>query len=172
MRKILFILAVLLVLNTAPVFASDYIEDKVPNAKTVGEGRLTYMLWDVYDAVLYAPNGKFEPQKPFALSLTYLRDLSGKKIADRSVEEMRNQGFKDEIRLAAWHTQMTNIFPDVSEGVSLTGLYTDNGESIFYKNGIEVGRIKDKEFGKYFFDIWLNKKTSAPDLRANLLGLR
>jgi len=158
-------------LNVAPAFALDYIEKNIPDAKTVGEGRMTYILWDVYDAKLFAPKGQFDDQKPFALSLTYLRNIEGKKIADSSVEEIRRLGFKDEVRLATWHTQMRDIFPDVAEGVRLTGLYNENGESVFFKNGIEVGRIKDQEFGSYFFNIWFDKDTRAPDLRANLLGI-
>jgi len=172
MRKILFFIAVILMLNAAPAFALDYIEKRIPDAKTVGEGRMTYMLWDVYDAKLFAPQGRFNEEKPFALSLTYLRNIDGKKIADSSVEEIRRLGFKDEVRLATWHTQMRNIFPDVAEGVRLTGLYNDNGESIFFKNGAEVGRIKDKEFGPYFFNIWFDEETRDPNLRANLLGIK
>jgi hypothetical protein len=172
MRKILFFIAVILIFKAAPVFASDYITTQVPDAQPVGEGRLTFMFWDVYDATLFAPQGEFEEKQPFALSLTYLRELKGNKIADRSAEEIRKLGFSDEVRLATWHSQMRNIFPDVSEGVRLTGLYNAKGESIFYKNGVEVGRIKDPEFSRYFFDIWLDQKTSQPELRAALLGIR
>jgi hypothetical protein len=105
-----------------------------------------------------------------ALKLSYLRTLRGRKIADRSIEEMRGIGITDEVKLAAWHTQMRNIFPDVQDGVSLTGVWTASGESIFFKNGQEIGRIKDPDFGKAFFDIWLSDKTSAPRLRQKLLG--
>lgn len=153
-----------------PAFALDYIRTAVPAAEPVGKGRLTVMFWDVYDAVLYAPQGRFSEKRPFALSLTYLRDLKGRAIADRSTEEMRSLGFTDEIRLATWHSQMRRIFPDVSNGTTLTGVYTGEGHSVFYRDGREVGRITDPEFGNYFFRIWLDENTSAPDLRAQLLG--
>ena len=65
---------------------------------------------------------------------------------------------------------MRKIFPDVGKGVRLTGVYTGTDETIFYKNNSEIGRIKDPDFSKAFFGIWLDEKTSAPDLRRSLLG--
>ena len=161
----------LALLGITPAYALDHIRTYVPAAQKVGKGRLTYLFWDVYDATLYAPQGSWQEGQPFALQLSYLREIEGKKIADRSVEEMRNQGIKDEVKLATWHAQMRKIFPNVDEGVRLTGVYTEKGETVFYKNDREVGRINDPEFSKAFFDIWLNEKTSAPDLRRKLLGV-
>lgn len=173
MRKILFLIAILLIMKAVPAFANDtYIRSFVPNAEPVGQGRLTFMLWDVYDATLYAPQGQFQEGQPFALTLSYLREISGRSIADKSIEEMRRLGFDDEVRLATWHTQMREIFPDVKEGVRLTGVYTDKDESVFYHNSKEVGRIADPLFGQYFFKIWLDDRTRAPELRAALLGQR
>ena len=148
----------------------DHVRSHVPEAKTVGKGRMSVMLWDVYDAALYAPEGQWQEGQPFALQLSYLRPLSGKKIADRSIEEMRDQGFDDEIKLAAWHSQMRSIFPDVDNGMALTGVYTRAGESIFYLDSKEIGRIKDIDFSRAFFDIWLSDRTNAPTLRRKLLG--
>ena len=160
----------LALLGITPSYALDHIHDLVPAAEKVGEGRLTYMLWDVYDAKLYAPKGNWRADRPFALQLSYLRALKGKKIADRSIEEMRGQGLTDEIKLATWHGQMRTIFPDVDAGVSLTGVYTEDGATIFYRDSIEIGRMTDPAFSKAFFGIWLNEATSAPNLRGKLLG--
>lgn len=164
--------AVLSLLGVTPAYALDHIKKFVPQAEKVGQGRLTYMLWDVYDAALYAQQGLWEQDKPFALQLSYLRKISGKKIADHSIKEMRNQGFGDEVKLATWHTRMKNIFPNVDDGIILTGVYTDTGETVFYLDDTEIGRINDPEFSKAFFDIWLSERTSAPDLRQKLLGVR
>ncbi len=170
MRKIFYVLMFVFVFGIYPSFAADQILKHIPDAKVVGQGRMSVLLWDVYDATLYGPEGSWSADKPFALKLNYLRKLNGKKIADRSVEEMRGQGFDDEVKLATWHAQMSKIFPDVIKGTEITGVYAKSGESIFYQNDQEIGRIKDPEFSRAFFDIWLNEKTSAPDLRAKLLG--
>ena len=165
------IVCIIAFLGVMPAYAFvEQIENYVPAAKKVGEGRMTYMFWDIYDAVLYAPNGVWREDRPYALKISYLRNLEGGKIADRSAQEIREQGFTDEAKLAAWHAQMRKIFPDVSEGISLTGVNTGTGEAVFYMNNVEIGRIKDEKFSRAFFGIWLNEKTSAPNLRRKLLG--
>lgn len=170
MHKIILSIAALILLSPSGVHASEYIQKHIPQAEKVGEGRLSYLVWDVYDAALYAPQGQWNNGRPYALKLSYLMDLKGDKIADRSAEEMRKQKLANEVELATWHTQMTKIFPNVSAGTTITGVYTQNGNTVFYKNGSEIGRIQDQAFSKAFFGIWLNKQTSSPDLRQKLLG--
>jgi hypothetical protein len=145
---------------------STYIE----NPKPVGEARLEVMFWDIYDAQLIAPDGKFDPQKPFALSLTYLRDFKGKSIASRSIDEMRKQGMTDEVKLAKWYEKMEQVFPNVNEGENLTGVVDSAANSHFYFNDQKVGTISDPEFSQWFFNIWLSEKTSEPEIREQLLG--
>lgn len=170
-KNVVRIACVVAFLSILPAYAFiEQIENYVPEAEKVGEGRMTYLFWDVYDAALYAPNGAWREDGPYALRISYLMDLDGGEIADRSALEIHEQGFADEARLATWHAQMRKIFPDVSEGVSLTGVNTGTGESVFYKNNVEIGRIKDEEFGRAFFGIWLDEKTSEPGLRRKLLG--
>lgn len=172
MRKIFYFLTLLIFFSSNNAYADSYIKSYLPNGEKVGEGRLTVLFWDVYDATLYAPNGQWQENKPLALKLSYLRNISGKKIADSSVEEIRKQGFSDEVKLADWHTQMRTIFPDVDEGTTLTGILTRDGQTLFYQNGQAIGHIKDPEFGRYFFDIWLSEKTTAPQLRRKLLRMQ
>lgn len=170
MRNVVRTVCLLAMIGVTPAHASDAIKQHIPNAEKVGEGRFSFMLWDLYDAALYAPNGRWDADQPYALQLSYLRNLSGQKIADKSIEEMRKQGFNDEITLADWHAQMVEIFPDVDKETHLTSIYRGNGETIFFNGSTEIGRVKSREFEKRFFDIWLSQKTSAPTLRAELLG--
>lgn len=142
----------------------------IPNAELVGAARLKYLLWDVYDAELYAPDGNWRADLPFALSLRYLLRLDGEEIADRSIQEMRKQGFSDDATLAAWTEQMRSIFPDVEKNARLVGIRTESGETHFHYNGAFIGEIKDPAFGQWFFSIWLSESTSQPRLRAQLLG--
>jgi hypothetical protein len=147
-----------------------YVAQAVPEARMVGEGRMRYLLWDVYDARLYAPQGQYRDNASFALSLQYLRALDGEDIARRSVEEMRKQGFDNEVKLAAWFGEMHRIFPDVQAGDQLTGVYVPGQPTRFYSGTTLIGEVHDKDFGPWFFAIWLSSKTSAPDLRASLVG--
>jgi hypothetical protein len=169
-RHVISTACILAILSITPTYALNYIDDFVPDAQKVGQGRLTYLFWDIYDVTLYATQGTWINYKPFALQLSYLRPFEGKRLADRSAKEIRSQGFNDEVKLAIWHAQMRKIFPDVDQGVSLTGVYTETGGTIFYRDDIEIGRINDPEFSRAFFGIWLGEKTSVPDLRRKLLG--
>lgn len=137
----------------------------------VGEGRLNFMFWQVYDASLFATDGQWQQNKPFALSLTYLRELQGEKIADKSIEEIRHQGFNDELKLATWHQLLKHILPDVEEGTVLTGIFTKDKRTVFYLADKKIGEINDADFGELFFNIWLGNNTSAPKLRQQLLSL-
>jgi hypothetical protein len=147
-----------------------YIQKNIPDASPVGSGRLRYMFWDVYDATLFAPQGDFKKDKPFALSLKYLRPLEGRDIADTSAEEIRRQGNVSEIKIAAWHEQMVKIFPSVNTNSVITGLYLPGKGTLFFANGKAAGSIMDDEFSRAFFNIWLGPKTRAPELRRSLTG--
>ncbi|MEM7043419.1 MAG: chalcone isomerase family protein [Pseudomonadota bacterium] len=143
---------------------------QIPDAELVGEGRLKFLFWSVFDATLYAPDGVWSDDKPFALSLSYLRDLEGKSIVEASIDEMRKQGMTDDATLQRWGEQMAGIFLDVDDRTTLTGVVDENGDALFYRNGEPAGAIRDPEFSRRFFDIWLGEKTSNPELRAQLIG--
>jgi len=167
--------AILLAVPTHMAHASgnlppDYVREYIPDAQLVGAGRLNVFVFDVYDAALYATHGRFEQDRAFALSLTYRRNIEAGEIAKISVEEMRKMGLQNELQLADWYAQMRKIFPDVGPGSVLTGIYTPGGETVFYDRNAEIGRVRDPQFGRYFFNIWLGEDTSVPQLRQKLLG--
>lgn len=164
-------LAVLSLIGAQRVVAiTSAIEEHVPSPELVGKGRMSFYVWDVYDAELFAPRGDWNEDKPFALSLSYLRHIEGRKIADRSVQEIRKLGYSNEVKLATWHSQMREIFPNVEKGTKLTGIKTGKEHTLFYHNHEFVGKIDDEEFSRYFFRIWLSTKTGASELRKQLLG--
>ncbi|MDI9349528.1 MAG: chalcone isomerase family protein [Candidatus Symbiobacter sp.] len=177
MRIKIFFIAFLLMLSPRHIFAIEAIYHHVPNAAMVGRGELSFLMMNVYQATLYAPHGKWERTKPFALSIEYRRDIAGKDIAHRSVYEIRKQGFTDEMKLADWHEKMNKIFPDVKDGTILTAIYLPgyqnlSDQTLFYQGEAMIDVVKDDMFGRYFFNIWLGEKSSAPKLRLALLGLR
>jgi hypothetical protein len=168
MRSVFLFASLLLIALQA--HATALIQSQIPNAQLVASGRLTVFLFDVYDASFYTADGLPQVTPPFALKLSYLRDIKGEKIADQSAEEMRNQNRVDEVTLAAWHSQMRQIFPDVKKGDSITGIYKEKNQCAFYKNDNYLGEINDSRFCNVFFDIWFGEKTSQPALRNKLIG--
>jgi len=167
------LIAALLILSAFSVSVAErsLLNQHIPQVEKVGEGSLTYMFWHVYDAALYASEGQWQAEQPYALSLTYQRSLEGKKIADRSIEEIRRQGINDELKMASWHRQLSGILPDVEQGTILTGIYTEDKTTVFYHADTRIGEINDPDFGKHFFAIWLGENTLAPKLRKQLLAL-
>jgi len=154
----------------ADASVSLYLQKQLSGAELVGEGRLRIMVWDIYDARLWSKNGVYDVKLPFLLELSYLRPIKGHEIADKSAEEIRRQGLKDEIKIAAWHRQLRRIMPNVEKGVTLSGFANAEKHTVFFRDGVEIGRIEDPDFTKYFFDIWLGPQTSHPRLRAQLTG--
>lgn len=132
-----------------------------------GSGQFRRFGFLVYDATLWAGDAD-SPQAPLALNLTYRRNIDGLAIAEASVKEMRQLGMADEATLRQWGARMAALFPDVRPGDQILGLYRPEGAS-FYFNDRRLGSIDEPGFARAFFAIWLDPKTSAPELRAALL---
>ena len=158
-------------LMTSPLNASSL--DRLGHSDLVllGESRLSVLFWDIYDARLYVTDGIYDPNKPFALALSYLRPFSGSDIAERSIEEIRNQGSDDESLLGSWESQLKAIFPDVVERDQIVGISDPLEGARFFLNDSFIGTITDPILSRRFFDIWLSEKTSEPEMRKSLLGV-
>ncbi len=145
----------------------------LPTPIWAGAARLRVWGFEVYDAQLWVAAG-FEAQRyaqhPLALSLTYLRTLRGKAIAERSMAEMLRQGPIDTVLQTAWLARMQQLFPDVAEGDRLTGVHQPGRGARFWLNGRALGAIDDAAFSAQFFGIWLHTATSEPAMRRDLLA--
>ncbi len=145
----------------------------VNGARSLGQSRLVVFGFNIYDAKLWAADGfsavKYETEH-FALELRYLRNFSGSMIAERSLKEMRRLGSISDEKAAQWLESMKKTFPDIKKGDQLLGIHRPDGSASFVLNGKPIGELKDKEFTRLFFGIWLNPKTSEPKMRGELIG--
>lgn len=162
--------AVVLIASTPLLSANTGNIAALESMELVGEARMQVLFWNIYDAQLYAPDGKWSPDDSYALSLTYLRDLQGLKIAERSIQEMRKQGFSDERTLARWYEILASIIPDVGDQSEIVGLADENAHTRFYLDDQLIGEVAEPAFTRAFFGIWLGDKTSEPEFRNQLLG--
>ncbi len=158
--------------NAQVALTNNTLNKYIPNAQIVGETQLQFLIWNVYKAQLYAPNGIIDKNKPYALTLKYLINLDGKKISAKSAKEMKRIHNSDDALIQKWQVKMNTIFPDIKKGDTITGIRTEDGYSLFYKNDVRIGNIEDRKFTQQFFDIWLSEKTMRPDLRRELLGMQ
>lgn len=142
------------------------------NKQVVGSARLRVWGFDVYDVRLKAGPG-FDSARfadvPLALELSYLRNLKGPDIAERSLDEMRNLDTIDPAQAERWLTAMRSLFPDVKKGDRITGVHQPGRGALFYLNDRLLGEVADPRFSRLFFGIWLSPKTSQPAMRETLL---
>ena len=139
--------------------------DILAGLKRWGSGEFRRFGFLVYEATLWAGDDPLRP--PLALRLDYKRSIEGKAIAEASVKEMR-RFVSDEGLLRQWGEQMQRIFPDVKPGDHILGIYRPDGAR-FYQGDRLLGAIGLAGFAEAFFAIWLDARTSAPDLRTALL---
>lgn len=158
------------------------IASQLPNARLAGEGLLRWFGFRIYQARLFVGEGYDHAsatqgpsiqgpiQGPLALELTYKRSFDGQSIAERSADEIDSLDIGTPAQRAQWSARMAELFPDITEGDRLTGILTASGQTLFVHNESLVGQIDDPAFGPAFFSIWLDERTSAPALRAQLIG--
>lgn len=150
------------------------VASELPGARLRGQGRLDFLLAHVYDIRLWSPVPLAADafwQMPLALEIEYARALSGRLIAKRSIEEMQRQRQITEPHRQRWLALMQQAFPDVDAGDRITGVQRPLEAARFFVNGAYRTEIRDAEFTRLFFGIWLAPQTSQPGLRARLLNL-
>ena len=149
------------------------VASELPASRLHGAGRLTWLGLSIYDARLWAGErfsaAQFE-REPLALELQYARALEGKQVAERSLSEMQRFGATSEADAARWLAAMTLLFPDVAAGDRITGVHRPGEAARFYFNGKLRGEVREADFARRFFGIWLSPQTSEPKLRLALLG--
>ena len=149
------------------------VQADLPGARLQGQGRMRYFGLHVYDIRLWAP----APLRPddamranAALEIEYARHLVGTLIAERSMAEMKRIAEVASADAERWLETMKRLFPDVHAGDRITGVHRAGEAARFHFNGRLLGEVRDAQFARLFFGIWLSPRTSEPQLRAALLG--
>jgi Chalcone isomerase-like len=145
-----------------------------PAPRLQGTGRLRFIGLHVYDIRLWTAGAALADddwaRTPLALEIEYARSLVGKLIAERSIEEMRRSGGIAADVEQRWLATMTELFPDVKAGDRITGVQRPGAMTRFFYNGALRGEVRDADFTRRFFGVWLSPATSEPRLRESLLG--
>jgi len=137
----------------------------------VGQARLDFMIWPIYDSRLYSVDGNYqEGQLPLRLDIQYLRDVDAEDLVKHTQSEWQRQGLSH-VGEQQWLAALSRLLPSVRRNDVLTLVVDEQGGSAFSVNGEPLGRIEDPHFGQHFLAIWLSPDTSRPELRQALLGL-
>ncbi|SDU23505.1 Chalcone isomerase-like [Pseudomonas pohangensis] len=171
-RNIAGSLLMLLCLGSMVVQASWRTE--VPDARVIGQGELSLFGFRIYSARLLGPAAQFDPEKPYALELTYHRAISRDDLVEVSLEQITRQtGINaSPEQLRQWQSEMYKAFVDVDSGQQITGVFLPGQGCRFYVGERLQHAIADPLFARAFFAIWLGTDTSEPELREQLLGIR
>ena len=137
----------------------------------VGEARFRLFFFDIYQASLFAPDGRYDGTAPYALKLSYMRDVSSQTITETSLDEMRRQGVSNEESLTEWANWMEQNFPNMQNGDEAIMVALAQGGMALYHNSEKRGQTEDLEFTEAFFAIWLSDNTLKPDFSRRLRGL-
>ena len=168
-KAIFFSLSALLFMVS---FSGILIANPIDDLKKVGEAKLKVLFWDIFNSSLYSENGEYQvDQFPQALKINYLRDVDSEDLIVRTQNEWEKLGIKKEI-FSPWITLLSNIYPDIIKGDTLSFIVKEDQQSDFYLNGKKIGIISDQTFGKNFLRIWLDENCSYPNLRKKLIGLK
>lgn len=158
-----------------PVGGPAEVAAEITGARLLGSGTLRFMGLRIYDGRLWvgaAVPGSDWQTTPFALELQYQRNLKGELIAERSLTEMRRQGEIDAVSAERWLGNMKQLFPDVQPGHRITGVNLPGVGARFFVNGQLRGEVREADFARMFFGIWLSPRTSEPAMREQLLALK
>lgn len=161
-----FLLLIMLTLST---HANIQTLPALAQFKLVGAGQLSWWGMLVYEARLFTPDGAYRPGEPHAIEITYSFRFSKEQLADRSLEEIERL-FGKLANSKAVIAQLRSVLRDVSEGDRIVSVHYPGQGADFYSENRLLGRIEDADLAKAFFAIWLNPKTSEPELRTRLLG--
>ena len=154
-----------------PIQAASW-QTHIPQAQALGSGELRWFGLRIYSAQLWGEKKPFDTNAPFALALTYHRNISRAQFVETSVAEIeRLFGTRYPVdTLKRWEGEMYRAFTDVKPGDQLIGVSMPNQGVLFYSQRELLADIRDPEFAKAFFGIWFDIRTKDQDLRAQLLG--
>ena len=144
--------------------------DPLTDFKKVGEAKLEILFWDIYQSELYTLSGSYKKDVfPQALKIHYLRNIKAKDLLERTEEEWQKLGVNKDTS-APWIIELAAMWPNIKKGDELLVVVNKPGSSDFYFNQQAIGAIQSEEFGINFLRIWLDEKSSYPDLQKKLTG--
>lgn len=135
----------------------------------VGEGTMSWLWFDIYQAKLLTPTGNYKARQwPLSLELIYARNISSADLLQTTEEEWQRQAITYKKQ---WLMQLNKIWPNVTSEDKLILYVNKMGQSHFFYNEQYIGGLSDENFAHAFTAIWLSENTLNPELRSQLTGL-
>jgi hypothetical protein len=146
------------------------LADPTADLQVVGEARLKFLFWQVYDSTLFSNSGTYQELEPnLALKISYRRKISAEQLIRRTREEWQKMSLLSS-QTEEWLLSLEAILPDVDKGDLVILKVDEELASNFYFNGSFIGRLGSPDFTQAFLNIWLSEKGSYPELQRELTG--
>ena len=149
---------------------ADTLLEIMPTAKKVGEARFKVFLFKIYDAELFAQDGRFDRKGPYALRLNYLLDAKKDRIISSTVKEMKRQKAASKAVIESWISLMERHFISMDEGSQADFIHTGDGRLLLTANGKPVSEITDRRFITALMNVWLGPKVRDREFQDKLMG--
>ena len=149
---------------------ADVLAKFMPTARLVGTARFKVIFFKIYDAELFAPDGKFRRNGPHALRLTYLVDAKKDRIISSTVKEMKRQKAASKSVIEGWIPLMERHFISMEEGGQADFINTGDGRLLLTANGKLISEIDDAAFATALMNVWLGPKVRDKQFQDQLMG--
>ncbi len=147
--------------------------------KTVGEAKLTWFIFDIYESRLRAPDGRYQVSSdvsphPIALEIYYQRDVTKQQLLEVTDEQWQKLGVNKQ-RRQQWLSELNKMYPNIKKGDELAYVTDGKAGQLLYRQygdsaSKTVGYVEDEGLNDAFLSIWLSPKTEFPKLRKQLIG--
>ncbi|MDR8524882.1 MULTISPECIES: chalcone isomerase family protein [Shewanella] len=145
-------------------------ERKAPVFKEVGRGEMQWWWFSLYRARLLTLDGDYSSgEYPVMLDIEYYQDIPSDRLVEATLDQWQHIGVSEQDQ-QQWLSAISAVWPDVTEGDSLSLKVISPDSSQFYFNGEPLAEPLPKGFSNDFLAIWLSEQTSRPELRKQLLG--
>src|SRR3954468_12125359 len=165
-------------------FAAEIAGTKLPDQVTVagktlklngtGLRQATFLKFNVYAAGLYVENIAHDGETiansdgPKSIQMIFLRDVTGKQMADAFQEGFDKNCTADCGRLKPDLGKVQGLMKDMKSGETMAYNFSDHVD-VFIR-GQKVGSVGDKAFSQQLLRIWLGKSPPNPELKSGFLG--
>ncbi|MEZ9197511.1 chalcone isomerase family protein [Shewanella sp. 10N.286.54.B9] len=138
--------------------------------KEVGRGEMEWWWFTLYRARLLTVDGEYHQGRyPMVLEIEYYQEIPSERLLEATVDQWQHLQL-DKKRQLQWQASLSELWPDVNEGDTLSLQVLSPKSSQFYFNGKPLEEPMPEGFSEDFLAIWLSTQTSRPELRKQLLG--
>ena len=132
------------ILSIYAFFSFNAMADKhqlTEHLKVVGQGEMSWLFIDLYQATLYSASGQYEANSyPQALKITYQKDIDKDHLISATGKEWRNLALNNE-KHPQWLEKLNQIWTDIKKNDQLLFMIEKNGPCVLFPKNVRRNLI-------------------------------